>query len=73
MDELHPLHRYRNEHALSRRELATRLGVSEMSVWRWESGMLLPKRGHWATIKSVTGLDPAAFIPFVMSGYGRGT
>ncbi len=69
-DKLHPLRIWRDERGMSRRGLADKLGVSEMSVWRWESGQLLPKRGHWAMILKVTGIRPEAFIPFVLTGVG---
>ena len=56
MDELEfaqRLKRYRRERGLTQQELADRIGVSNKSVSRWESGSypdvptLLSLPGHW--------------------------
>lgn len=38
MSELHPLEAYRTENGLSRSDLASKLDVSRMAVYRWETG-----------------------------------
>ena len=38
-----PIREWRRKHGLSYRRAAELLGVSEMTVWRWEHGRKMPK------------------------------
>ncbi len=64
----HPLRRYREENELTQEALGERLGVTGMTIYRWENGSRLPQRSQWATITARTGINPVQFIPFVKTG-----
>jgi len=36
----------RYKHSINRQTLAYKLGVSEVTVWRWEEGRAFPSRKH---------------------------
>jgi DNA-binding transcriptional regulator YiaG len=38
---------------LGRREFARRVGVSDVSVWKWETGKNQPTDEHWRAIEAV--------------------
>ncbi len=67
---LHPLRQYREENNLSQEALGVKLGVTGMTIYRWETGDRLPQRGNWPRITKKTGLDPADFMPFAKSSAG---
>lgn len=70
MARKHPLRRYREKEGLSQEALAERLGVTGMTVYRWEAGKRLPREKHWPKIKAVTNITPIEMFRFAkpMSG-----
>ncbi len=60
----HPLRQFREEQGLSQEALGERLGVTGMTIYRWETGDRLPQRSQWPAIAKLTGLDAADFMPF---------
>jgi len=40
----------RYKHSINRQTLAYKLGVSEVTVWRWEEGRAFPSRKHLAEL-----------------------
>lgn len=58
---VHPLAAYRNAQnpPLTRAELGQLLGVSRITVWRWESGKREPDEVLLPRIREVTGLRPS--------------
>lgn len=62
----HPLAKFREAAELSQVELAERLGVSAMTVSRWERGEYMPRRKEWQRIADVTGLQFTDLLPHVV-------
>ncbi len=52
----HPLRQYREENNLSQEALGEKLGVTGMTVHRWESGRRLPHMRLWSSIWNETGV-----------------
>jgi transcriptional regulator with XRE-family HTH domain len=62
--EKHPLRAYRESRGLSQEALAAELGVTGMTIYRWEKGRRIPQRKDWSRIRLVTGINPAEFAAF---------
>jgi DNA-binding XRE family transcriptional regulator len=65
--EAHPLRRYREDMGLSQEALAKKLGVNSQTIFRWETGKRLPRRGLWPKIAAETGVRPAEFLRFAQA------
>lgn len=68
MKATHPLRTYRQKRKLRQAELAAQLGVTGMTVSRWERGVRMPKPSDWPRITEVTKVTPAQLAEFVSSG-----
>lgn len=55
MSRMHPLQDFRESAGLSRLEFAKRLGVTEVTVWRWELGHRTPRGKIMEEIRRETG------------------
>lgn len=64
-DVKHPLAAFRKTAGLSQEALAAKLGVTGMTVSRWERGEFMPRRKDWPKIASVTGLQYTDLLPHV--------
>ena len=51
----HIIARCRRELGLSRPAFGERVGVTGMTVYRWERGESLPRRKHWQKLEDETG------------------
>lgn len=58
----HPLREYRQREKLTRKQLGAKLGVTGMTIYRWETGERLPQRGQWAKIAEVTGIAASTLV-----------
>jgi len=65
MDEVHPLKAFREKQAppLTQVQLGELLGVSKVSVSRWETGERKPEPDLLPRISAKTGISPAALRP----------
>jgi transcriptional regulator with XRE-family HTH domain len=54
------LRRAREEHGLSKRGLAQRIGVSQSAVWQWEEGRVAPRAQLIAVLERALDLTPGA-------------
>jgi len=52
----HPLKQYRADHKLTQLALAELLGVSKVTICRWEKGKRHPQRGDLPRIAERTGI-----------------
>lgn len=52
----HPLAKYRTVKGLTQKALATELGVTTTTVWRWEHDERTPSREDAARISQHTGI-----------------
>jgi len=52
----HPLARYRAERQITQEALATELGVTPMTIWRWENDKRTPRREDATNISKKTGI-----------------
>lgn len=57
----HPLRQFRKARGLSQEALARELGVSVLTVYRWERGSM-PRRKDWRRIREATGINPEQFV-----------
>jgi hypothetical protein len=53
----HPLRKWRIANKKNRDDLASALGVSGVTVWRWEAHRQFPERQFWKPIERVTGIS----------------
>lgn len=60
----HPLRQFRETNGLSRDRLGELLGVTGMTIYRWERGERMPQPSDWTKIETVTGVSPAALAEF---------
>lgn len=60
----HPLTTFRAGKNLTQESLGEQLGVSSMTVSRWERGETLPRPKLWPKIQEATGLSPNDFVRF---------
>jgi len=58
--ENHPLRQFRKSRGLSQEALARELGVSVLTVYRWEKGTM-PRQKDWHRIREATGVNPEQF------------
>ncbi len=56
MADEHPLKRYRTNHGLTQGALAKQLGVTKVTICRWEKGNRHPRRGDLPRIAESTGI-----------------
>ena len=61
--DAHPLREFRDREKLSQGQLAELLGVSRVSVTRWENRTRLPDEKHLPLIQQKTGIQPSALRP----------
>lgn len=64
----HPIKVYRRENGLTLVQAGELLGVSEMTVWRWENGRRTPRRRELQKIKAEFGIAPSAIVNFEPAG-----
>jgi len=64
MARKHPLRQYREKEGLSQEALAERLGVTGMTVYRWETGARLPRRKDWPKIENETGVSVTTLLRY---------
>lgn len=55
-----PLKAWRGERTQD--EAGELLGVDAMTLSRWERGVHLPRKKHWAKIEEVTGITPSTLV-----------
>lgn len=60
---MHPLRKYRDCHKLSQRALAQRLGVSRITIIRWENGHRQIDSDLLPDIEEKTGISPRELRP----------
>lgn len=65
----HPLYEYRLAQGLSQAALARKLGVSRVSISRWESGDRRPDERIIPRIIDLTGLSAAILRPDLAKRY----
>jgi DNA-binding XRE family transcriptional regulator len=53
--EKHPIAAGRNRLGKTQDEFGRDVGVSGMTVWRWEQGTSLPRRKHWPKLEEMIG------------------
>jgi len=54
------LRRAREEHGLSKRGLALKIGVTQSAVWQWEEGRVSPRPELLAVLEQALDLAPGA-------------
>ena len=54
------LRRARDEHGLSKRGLALKIGVTQSAVWQWEEGRVSPRPKLLAVLERALDLAPGA-------------
>jgi len=54
------LRRARDEHGLSKRGLALKIGVTQSAVWQWEEGRVSPRPELLAVLERALDLTPGA-------------
>jgi transcriptional regulator with XRE-family HTH domain len=59
----HPLQAYRKEHGLTRAELARKLEVTRMAIWRYETRTRLIDRELLTRFSERTGLSKSLLRP----------
>lgn len=52
----HPLAKYRKDNGLTQEALATELGVTSTTIWRWEHDRRTPRRREATRIAEKTGI-----------------
>lgn len=57
-----PLRIWRDKEELSQKDAAKRLGVTAMTLSRWERGNHFPHRKHWAAIEEKTGIAASKLV-----------
>jgi transcriptional regulator with XRE-family HTH domain len=62
MADSHPLKKYRDAHKITQVALAKELGVTNVTVWRWENGRRTPRLEDARNIARVTGLSAAELL-----------
>jgi transcriptional regulator with XRE-family HTH domain len=60
MSETNPLRRFRARRKLSQDVLARMIGVSAVTISRWETGARVPDAEFWPAIKEATGIVVSA-------------
>lgn len=67
MAENRPLQKWRKGQGISRQALAKALGVTEVTVGRWETGTRTPRKQFVPKLVDMTGLAPAAILGIELS------
>jgi transcriptional regulator with XRE-family HTH domain len=62
MSKNHPLVEFREQRGLSRAELGIELGVSEVTIWRWETGKRAPRGDDLRRLCSFTSIPAASLL-----------
>jgi transcriptional regulator with XRE-family HTH domain len=62
--KLHELTAYRKRENLTRAELATRLRVSRVTVWRWEEGKQFPDDEYVPMLAGLLGVSEPVLLGF---------
>ncbi len=57
------LKEYREKHGLSRKDLAAKIDVERMTVWRWEAGKRRIDEDKVPLLVSVTGIPATIWRP----------
>jgi transcriptional regulator with XRE-family HTH domain len=52
----HPLVKYREQHGMTQEALGRELGVTPVTIWRWEHRKRTPRREDAARISEKTGI-----------------
>lgn len=60
----HALARYRSERGLTRKAFAQEIGVTPVTLWRWENYKRTPRRHEVERIAAYTNLSPAEVAGF---------
>lgn len=60
----HPLRQYRESRNLTQEALGKELGVTAVTIWRWENYKRTPRRREATRIAEQTGLSPAEVAGF---------
>ena len=63
MTNVHPLTSYRARNRLSLEDLGRLVGVSRVTVYRWETRERLPKPAHAAKLVRITGIPLVKWRP----------
>ncbi len=63
MEAKHPLEAYREAQQLSRFDLAKRLGISPVTLFRWEKGTRQPNPDKLSDITEKTGIPAKELRP----------
>lgn len=58
----HPIVKCREERDLTQAGFARLMGVTDMTVSRWERGVIVPRRKYWSKLEEFTGQPIAAVI-----------
>lgn len=56
------LYRLRKERGLSRAALSARTGLSKPSIWAWETGKTIPRRGSLAALADAFGISERELV-----------
>jgi transcriptional regulator with XRE-family HTH domain len=70
MEAKHPLEAYRTSHEMSRAKLAKLLGVSPVTLFRWEKGDRQPNPTKLADITEKTGIPAKELRPDLVEKLG---
>jgi transcriptional regulator with XRE-family HTH domain len=62
----HPISKYRKRHGISRSELGDKIGVTDVTVGRWETGTRSVRKAHLRKIEEITGIRPSTILEFEM-------
>lgn len=65
---VHPLRRYRDTIGITQLELANQLGVTNVTVSRWETGKRVPRPRVVTEISEKTGISRAELLGFEPQG-----
>jgi len=63
-----PLKVWRANHKLSQKHAAKLIGVSTMTLSRWERGDHFPHKKHWQLIEDATKIAPSVLVDHVKVG-----
>jgi transcriptional regulator with XRE-family HTH domain len=58
----HPIKKYRHDNGLTQQALADMLGVTNVTVWRWENRKRTPRMRDLPNLKEKTGLSEADLL-----------
>jgi len=58
----HPLEDFRKARNLSRADLGVQIGVTEVTIWRWETRKRVPRGDDLRKLCEVTGLGAGVFV-----------